>query len=121
MIGILFAYDGWTDSTYVAGEIKDPRRSMPIAILWGTALVIAVYVLTNTAYYQVPRQGRGARVRGGRLRDRAAAARRVGSARARGAGRDLDLRHPPRRDPHRTRAITQRWRPTASCGSRSRG
>src|SRR5262249_22086833 len=38
MIGILFAYDGWTDSTYVAGEVKDPQRNMPIAILGGTAL-----------------------------------------------------------------------------------
>jgi amino acid transporter len=53
MIGILFAYDGWTDSTYVAGEVKNPQRNMPIAILGGTALVIAVYVLTNLAYYNV--------------------------------------------------------------------
>lgn len=53
MIGILFAYDGWTDSTYVAGEVKDPQRTMPIAILGGTWLVIAVYVVTNLAYYHV--------------------------------------------------------------------
>ncbi len=53
MIGILFAYDGWTDSTYVAGEVKDPQRVMPIAILGGTWLVIGVYVLTNLAYYHV--------------------------------------------------------------------
>ena len=53
MISILFAYDGWTDSTYVAGEIKDPGRVLPIAILGGTALVIVVYVLTNLAYYAV--------------------------------------------------------------------
>src|SRR5512140_2001460 len=53
MISILFAYDGWTDSTYVGGEIKDPGRVLPIAILGGTLLVIAVYVLTNLAYYAV--------------------------------------------------------------------
>lgn len=53
MIGILFAYDGWTDSTYVAGEVKQPQRTMPIAILGGTALVIVVYVLANLAYYKV--------------------------------------------------------------------
>jgi basic amino acid/polyamine antiporter, APA family len=53
MIPILFAYDGWTDSTYVAGEIKNPRRALPIAILGGTALVIVVYVITNLAYYRV--------------------------------------------------------------------
>jgi len=53
MISILFAYDGWTDSTYVAGEIVEPKRTLPIAIVWGTWLVIAVYVLTNFAYYHV--------------------------------------------------------------------
>ena len=53
MISILFAYDGWTDSTYVAGEIVEPKRTLPIAIVWGTWLVIAVYVLTNVAYFHV--------------------------------------------------------------------
>jgi len=53
MIPILFAYDGWTDSTYVAGEIVEPRRAMPIAIVWGTWLVVAVYVATNLAYFHV--------------------------------------------------------------------
>jgi APA family basic amino acid/polyamine antiporter len=53
MITILFAYDGWTDSTYVAGEVINPQRTMPIAILGGTWLVIGVYVLTNMAYYHV--------------------------------------------------------------------
>jgi basic amino acid/polyamine antiporter, APA family len=53
MISILFAYDGWTDSTYVAGEVRDPRRVMPIAIVGGTWLVIAVYVVTNLAYFHV--------------------------------------------------------------------
>ncbi len=53
MISILFAYDGWTDATYVAGEIRDPARVLPIAILGGTALVVVIYVLTNLAYYNV--------------------------------------------------------------------
>ncbi|MGH7740631.1 MAG: APC family permease, partial [Candidatus Eiseniibacteriota bacterium] len=53
MISILFAYDGWTDSTYVAGEVLNPKRNMPIAIVWGTWLVIAVYVITNFAYFHV--------------------------------------------------------------------
>jgi amino acid transporter len=53
MIPVLFAYDGWTDVTYVGGEIKDPARSLPIAILWGTVLVIAIYVVTNLAYFRV--------------------------------------------------------------------
>jgi len=50
---VLFAYDGWTDATYVGGEIVDPRRNLPFAIVWGTVLVIAVYVVTNLAYFRV--------------------------------------------------------------------
>jgi basic amino acid/polyamine antiporter, APA family len=53
MIPVLFAYDGWTDSTYVGGEVIDPRRNLPIAIVWGTVLVIAIYVVTNLAYFRV--------------------------------------------------------------------
>ncbi len=53
MIPIFFAYDGWTDSTYVGGEIVRPRRTLPIAIVGGTVLVIVVYVLANLAYYRV--------------------------------------------------------------------
>ena len=53
MIPVLFAYDGWTDSTYVGGEIRDPGRVLPVAIVGGTVLVIVVYVLTNLAYYAV--------------------------------------------------------------------
>ncbi len=53
MIPIFFAYDGWTDSTYVGGEIVNPARNFPIAILGGTLLVVAIYVMTNIAYYSV--------------------------------------------------------------------
>lgn len=61
MISVLFAYDGWTDSTYVGGEVVEPRRNLPIAIVWGTVLVIVVYVLTNLAYFRVlsPAEVRG--------------------------------------------------------------
>jgi APA family basic amino acid/polyamine antiporter len=53
MIPVLFAYDGWTDVTYVGGECRDPNRNLPIAIVWGTILVIAIYVITNLAYFRV--------------------------------------------------------------------
>jgi basic amino acid/polyamine antiporter, APA family len=53
MISILFAYDGWTDATYVGGEVKNPRKNLPIAILGGTLGVIVLYVLANLAYYAV--------------------------------------------------------------------
>lgn len=53
MIPVLFAYDGWTDVTYVGGECAEPKRNLPIAIVWGTVLVIVLYVLTNLAYFKV--------------------------------------------------------------------
>jgi len=53
MIPVLFAYDGWTDVTYVGGEVANPTRNLPIAIVWGTVLVIVIYVITNLAYYRV--------------------------------------------------------------------
>ncbi len=53
MIPVLFAYDGWTDSTFVAGEVVNPRRTLPIAIIGGTVIVIVTYVLVNLAYYKV--------------------------------------------------------------------
>lgn len=53
MISVLFAYDGWTDATFVGGEVKNPSRNLPIAIIGGTVVVIITYVLTNLAYYAV--------------------------------------------------------------------
>lgn len=53
MIPVLFAYDGWTDATYVGGEVVNPRRTLPIAIVGGTVIVIVTYVLVNLAYYHV--------------------------------------------------------------------
>jgi amino acid transporter len=53
MIPVLFAYDGWTDATYVGGEITAPKRNLPIAIVGGTVLVIVVYVVTSLAFFQV--------------------------------------------------------------------
>jgi APA family basic amino acid/polyamine antiporter len=53
MSGAFWAYDGWINITYVAGEIKEPQRTIPRALFVGTAIVIAVYVLTNLAYLYV--------------------------------------------------------------------
>jgi APA family basic amino acid/polyamine antiporter len=96
---VLFAYDGWTDATYVAGEVIEPKRTLPIAIVWGTWLVIAVYVLTNS---------RTSTCSGRRWRSTkrwaprpCAACSAMGRHGARGAGRDLDVRHHERRDPDR--------------------
>jgi APA family basic amino acid/polyamine antiporter len=47
MVPVLWAYDGWIDVTSVAGEVRDPRRTIPRAILGGTLLVTALYLLAT--------------------------------------------------------------------------
>lgn len=49
MIAALWAYDGWNDLNMVAGEIKKPERSIPIALIAGVGLVAVLYMLTNAA------------------------------------------------------------------------
>ena len=53
LIAVLWAYDGWADLTFVAGEVKDPERTMPRALVIGTLLVVALYLLVNLAYLYV--------------------------------------------------------------------
>ena len=52
-VATLWAYDGWNNLSMVAGEVENPQRNMPIALILGTLLVIAVYVLVNIAYFYV--------------------------------------------------------------------
>jgi basic amino acid/polyamine antiporter, APA family len=49
----LFAFGGWHMVTYAAGETRDPRRTIPRALLAGTLVVTAAYMLTNAAYLYV--------------------------------------------------------------------
>jgi APA family basic amino acid/polyamine antiporter len=53
LVSVLWAYDGWADLSFVAGEVKDPRRNIPRALVGGTLAVILVYVLVNLAYLSV--------------------------------------------------------------------
>ena len=46
----MFAYGGWQNANYVAEEIKDPKRILPICLLLGTAIVALVYITINVAY-----------------------------------------------------------------------
>ena len=48
--GSLFAADAWNNITFTAGEVKDPRRNIPLSLAFGTILVISLYVLANVAY-----------------------------------------------------------------------
>lgn len=50
LVPILFAYGGWQNANYVAEEIDNPRRNLPLSLLAGTAVVIIVYVLVNAVY-----------------------------------------------------------------------
>lgn len=49
LIAALWAYDGWNDLTMVAGEVKNPQRSLPIALIAGLAIVGLLYMATNAA------------------------------------------------------------------------
>jgi APA family basic amino acid/polyamine antiporter len=54
-IPIMFTYSGWNAASYMAEEIRDPGRNVPRALLMGTTVVIAVYVLINMLYlYVIP-------------------------------------------------------------------
>lgn len=53
MVSVLWAYDGWIESTYVGSEIKAPGRNLPLSIILATLMVIAFYVLASTAYIYV--------------------------------------------------------------------
>ena len=49
-VGSLFAADSWNNITFTAGEVKDPRRNIPLSLAAGTGLVIVLYLLANVAY-----------------------------------------------------------------------
>ena len=53
LIAVLFAYDGWINVGAIAGEMKDPGKDLPKAIIGGLSLVMAVYVVINLAYLWV--------------------------------------------------------------------
>jgi amino acid transporter len=53
LVSVLWAYDGWADLSFAAGEVKDPQRNLPRAIIYGTLALIAIYILTNLAYLYV--------------------------------------------------------------------
>jgi amino acid transporter len=53
LVSVLWAFDGWADLSFVAGEVADPRRVLPRAIIGGTLAVIVIYLLANVAYLAV--------------------------------------------------------------------
>ena len=49
-IPVMFTYSGWNAASYMAEEIRDPGRNVPRALLMGTGIVIAIYLLINVLY-----------------------------------------------------------------------
>jgi basic amino acid/polyamine antiporter, APA family len=50
LVPILFAYGGWQNANYVAEEIENPRKNLPLSLLAGTIAVVVIYVLVNAVY-----------------------------------------------------------------------
>jgi APA family basic amino acid/polyamine antiporter len=53
LVAALWAYDGWNDLNMVSGEIKDPERTIPIALIAGVGIVAVLYMLNNAAVQYV--------------------------------------------------------------------
>src|ERR1041385_1343385 len=53
MLGALWAYDGWNNITFLAGEVKNPQRNLPLALIISMFVVMGLYLLVNLGYYHV--------------------------------------------------------------------
>src|SRR5450756_1635849 len=53
LVSTLWAFDGWADLAYNAGEVVDPAKNLPRALIGGTLAVVAIYMLANLAYLAV--------------------------------------------------------------------
>lgn len=53
LVAALWCYDGWVDITYVGGEVKDPGRTMPRAIILSMVIIFVIYLALNLAFISV--------------------------------------------------------------------
>jgi APA family basic amino acid/polyamine antiporter len=53
LIGSLFSSDAWNNVTFIAGEVKNPRRNIPLGLLIGVLIVTILYILANVAYFML--------------------------------------------------------------------
>ncbi|MEJ2007710.1 MAG: amino acid permease [Acidobacteriota bacterium] len=53
LVGVLWAYQGWHQLSYTAGEVKNPSRVLPIGFFLGTSIIVTVYLAANAAYLHV--------------------------------------------------------------------
>ncbi|MFN0104012.1 MAG: APC family permease [Bryobacteraceae bacterium] len=53
LVAALWAYDGWNNVSMVSSEVKKPQKNLPLALVFGTLAVMAIYILANLAYFYV--------------------------------------------------------------------
>jgi basic amino acid/polyamine antiporter, APA family len=53
MVGSLFSADAWNNITYIAGEVQNPKRNLPLSMLIGTGVVMAIYFFVNVIYIYI--------------------------------------------------------------------
>ena len=68
-VPVMFSYSGWNAAAYVAEEVRDPGRNVPLALAIGTLAVVAIYVALNITYLYAMPVGEIASLQGGRLLD----------------------------------------------------
>ena len=104
MIGPLFSQSAWNNVTFTGGEVRDPGRTLPRALVLGCGSVVALYLLANVAYVVTlslerdPARGPGPRRHG---RDGRQSSARAGTSVMAGGDPDLDVWLPERPDPGR--------------------
>jgi basic amino acid/polyamine antiporter, APA family len=55
LISVMWTYDGWADLSFMGGEVKDPQRTLPLALILGTLCVMLVYLVINIGFiYLLP-------------------------------------------------------------------
>jgi basic amino acid/polyamine antiporter, APA family len=53
LVAVLWAYEGWHVVSFAAAEMKDPQRTLPKSLIYGTVIILAAYMLANFSYYSV--------------------------------------------------------------------
>jgi APA family basic amino acid/polyamine antiporter len=50
LVPVMYTYDGWSNLSFIGGEVKDPGRNLPRALIAGTSAIVVIYLLMNAAY-----------------------------------------------------------------------
>src|SRR5205807_6664872 len=69
LVPVMFSYSGWNAAAYVAEEVRDPGRNVPLALALGTVTVVVIYIALNALYLYAMPLAELASLSGGRLMD----------------------------------------------------